>query len=121
MIKEFKDFLMRGNLVELAVAFVMGLAFAALVTSFVDNLVMVTGVIGAIRELGLRCPEDVAIVSSDDADWLDVFDPPITTIVQPSYELGVKAAELLLKRIRYPKRSTEKILLKPGMKVRGIR
>ena len=40
MIKEFRDFLMRGNLVELAVAFVMGLAFAALVNSFVDNLVM---------------------------------------------------------------------------------
>ena len=40
MIKEFRDFLMRGNLVELAVAFVMGLAFAALVSSFVDNLVM---------------------------------------------------------------------------------
>ena len=30
MLKEFRDFLMRGNLVELAVAFVMGLAFAAL-------------------------------------------------------------------------------------------
>ena len=40
MIKEFRDFLLRGNLVELAVAFVMGLAFAALITSFVDNLVM---------------------------------------------------------------------------------
>jgi large conductance mechanosensitive channel len=40
VIKEFRDFLMRGNLVELAVAFVMGLAFAALVTSLVDNLVM---------------------------------------------------------------------------------
>ena len=40
MVKEFRDFLMRGNLVELAVAFVMGLAFAALITSFVDNLVM---------------------------------------------------------------------------------
>ena len=40
MIKEFRDFLMRGNLVELAVAFVMGLAFAALISSFVDNLVM---------------------------------------------------------------------------------
>ena len=40
MIKEFRDFLMRGNLVELAVAFVMGLAFAALVNSLVDNLVM---------------------------------------------------------------------------------
>jgi len=40
MIKEFRDFLMRGNLVELAVAFVIGLAFAALISSFVDNLVM---------------------------------------------------------------------------------
>jgi large conductance mechanosensitive channel len=40
VIKEFRDFLMRGNLVELAVAFVMGLAFAALVNSLVDNLVM---------------------------------------------------------------------------------
>ena len=40
MIKEFRDFLLRGNIVELAVAFVMGLAFAALVTSFVSDLVM---------------------------------------------------------------------------------
>jgi large conductance mechanosensitive channel len=40
MVKEFRDFLMRGNLVELAVAFVLGLAFAALVTSFVDGLIM---------------------------------------------------------------------------------
>ena len=40
MIKDFRDFLMRGNLVELAVAFVLGLAFAALVTSFVNDLVM---------------------------------------------------------------------------------
>ena len=40
MLQEFKDFLLRGNLVELAVAFVMGLAFAALVTSFVDDLIL---------------------------------------------------------------------------------
>ena len=40
MVKEFRDFLLRGNLVELAVALVMGLAFAALVASFVDDLVM---------------------------------------------------------------------------------
>ena len=40
MIKEFRDFLMRGNLLELAVAFVMGLAFAALINSFVNDLIM---------------------------------------------------------------------------------
>jgi large conductance mechanosensitive channel len=40
MLKDFRDFLMRGNLVEIAVAFVMGLAFAALITSFVNDLIM---------------------------------------------------------------------------------
>jgi large conductance mechanosensitive channel len=40
VLKEFRDFLLRGNLVVLAVAFVMGVAFAALVTAFVNDLVM---------------------------------------------------------------------------------
>ncbi|MCP9485609.1 MAG: large conductance mechanosensitive channel protein MscL [Gaiellaceae bacterium MAG52_C11] len=40
MLQEFKDFVLRGNIVELAVAFVMGLAFAAVVNSLVENLVM---------------------------------------------------------------------------------
>jgi large conductance mechanosensitive channel len=40
MLREFKDFLFRGNIVELAVAFVIGVAFAALINSFVVNLVM---------------------------------------------------------------------------------
>jgi large conductance mechanosensitive channel len=40
MAKEFRDFLMRGNLLELAVALVMGLAFAALISSLVDDLIM---------------------------------------------------------------------------------
>ena len=40
MLSEFKDFLFRGNIVELAVAFVMGLAFAAVVNSLVGNLLM---------------------------------------------------------------------------------
>jgi large conductance mechanosensitive channel len=40
MIKEFRDFLFRGNIVELAVAFVIGLAFAAVINSLVTNLLM---------------------------------------------------------------------------------
>ena len=40
LLKQFRDFLLRGNLIELAVAFVMGLAFAAVVNSFVGILVM---------------------------------------------------------------------------------
>jgi DNA-binding LacI/PurR family transcriptional regulator len=60
----------------------------------------------------------VEIVSSDDAEWLDVIHPPISAIVQPSYDLGVKAAETLLKRIKHPKRAQERILLRPELKVR---
>ena len=40
MLRELRDFLLRGNIVELAVAFVMGLAFAAVVNSLVNNLLM---------------------------------------------------------------------------------
>ena len=40
MLKEFRDFLLRGNIVELTIAFVLGVAFGALITSFVDNLLM---------------------------------------------------------------------------------
>ena len=40
LLKEFKEFAMRGNLVDLAVAFVMGGAFGKIVTAFVDGMVM---------------------------------------------------------------------------------
>ena len=40
MLREFRDFLFRDNIVELAVAFVIGVAFGAVINSFVDNLLM---------------------------------------------------------------------------------
>jgi large conductance mechanosensitive channel len=46
MLKGFKDFIMRGNLVELAVAFVMAAAFGALVTSFVKIIMDLIGKAG---------------------------------------------------------------------------
>ena len=51
MIKGFKEFIMRGNVIDLAVAFVMGLAFAAVVSSFVSALVkpIISALPGASR------------------------------------------------------------------------
>jgi large conductance mechanosensitive channel len=46
IVREFKDFLMQGNLITLAIAFVMGTAFAALVSSFVGDII--TPIIGMI-------------------------------------------------------------------------
>ena len=49
MIKEFREFLLKGNLIELAVAFVLGVAFAAVVKSLVDNLITpIIGMIGGV-------------------------------------------------------------------------
>ncbi len=46
MIREFRDFIMRGNVLDLAIAVVIGAAFTAIVTSLVDNVI--TPIIGAI-------------------------------------------------------------------------
>jgi large conductance mechanosensitive channel len=46
MLQEFKSFAMRGNMIDLAIAFVLGVAFAAVITSIVDDLLM--PIIGAI-------------------------------------------------------------------------
>jgi large conductance mechanosensitive channel len=40
MLKEFRDFIMRGNVIDLAVAFIMGAAFTGIVTSLVTNVIM---------------------------------------------------------------------------------
>jgi large conductance mechanosensitive channel len=40
MIKEFRDFVLRGNVIDLAIAVVLGAAFGAVVTSFVDDILM---------------------------------------------------------------------------------
>lgn len=46
MLRDFKDFALKGNLIDVAVAFVLGVAFAALVTSLVDDVIM--QIVGAI-------------------------------------------------------------------------
>lgn len=53
----------------------------------------------AIRELGLRIPDDVSLVAFDNAPWTSVTDPGITVISQPERELGALAARLLIARI----------------------
>jgi large conductance mechanosensitive channel len=54
MIKGFKDFLLRGNVIDLAVAFVIGVAFAAVITAFTDNIIQpIINAVGGRESLGL--------------------------------------------------------------------
>lgn len=60
------------------------------------NDMLALGVLLATRERGLRVPEDIALVGYDDADFAQALMPPLTTVRQPSFEMGVAAATLLL-------------------------
>jgi DNA-binding LacI/PurR family transcriptional regulator len=62
---------------------------------FVNNNLLVLGALLAIRELGLRCPEDIALLCFDDHPWAAVCDPPLSVVKQPARQIGRKAAELL--------------------------
>jgi LacI family transcriptional regulator len=66
---------------------------------FVANFLMTVGFMQAAQEMGMRCPEDFGLVTLDDYPWLRLFDPPLTAMELPKYEVGCMATELLLDRI----------------------
>ena len=66
---------------------------------YVANHLMTIGLLKAVEEMGLRCPEDFGLVSFDDYPWLGVFKPRLTTVELPKHQLGSEAAELLIRRI----------------------
>jgi LacI family transcriptional regulator len=66
---------------------------------FVNNNLLVLGVLLAIQQLGLHCPEDISLVGFDDHPWSAVSNPPLTVVKQPSRRLGQVAAETMLSLI----------------------
>lgn len=66
---------------------------------FCANNLMTLGALHAIRDLGLNCPEDIGLMGFDDHLWADIFNPPLTVVSQPTFEMGVKAAQILYKQI----------------------
>lgn len=86
---------------------------------FTANLLMMVGSLRALQEQKIQCPQQVEVMSSDDSEWLDVFHPRISTVAQPSYEMGTQAAQLLLKRIKAPNRRVEQVVLEPELMLRG--
>lgn len=85
---------------------------------FVCNGLMMIGALEAIAARGLRIPKQVAIVGYDELPLASVFNPPLTVVKQPAYEVGKCAAELLLKRLQDPKHPPTSLKLLPELIVR---
>ena len=80
---------------------------------FAANNFIAFGAIRALRELGLRVPEDISIVAFDDlpSEW--VSDPFLTVAAQPAYEIGRRAATVLLDRIAGRRGATGEAIVLP--------
>jgi len=87
---------------------------------FVANGMMGIGALKAINEVGLRCPEDIALAVYDDVPGADTFRPTLTVVSQPAYELGFKGTQLLIQRITGEVNSEEPVMivLEPELRIR---
>jgi len=66
---------------------------------FAANDLMAIGALKAFAQLKIRIPEDISIIGFDNIPFSDCTCPPLTTIAQPTYLMGQKAVETLLKVI----------------------
>ena len=98
-------------------------AFAPRPTAvFAYSDLVAIGVLKALRELGLRVPQDIALVGYDDIEFAPFVDPPLTTVAQLVYEIGQKGTEILLEKINWPEEeewTPQRMVFKPELRIRA--
>ena len=67
---------------------------------FAANNLIAIGLMRAIADLQLQCPQDVSVVSIDDFAWASAFRPRLSTVAQPVADMGETAVRMLLARMR---------------------
>ncbi len=86
---------------------------------FSTNNMMTLEILEGIKELGLSVPEDIRLVGYDETVWSQHLNPPLTTVSQPSYQMGEIAAWKLIDQLQAKqKKETEIISLKPSLIIR---
>ncbi len=86
---------------------------------FVANNRMTAGALQAIEEAGLSVPADVAVVGYDEIPWAPLLRTALTTVAQPSYELGYESARLLLSRLSGYSGPARTVVLPTSLNVRA--
>jgi LacI family transcriptional regulator len=99
------------NLIESKVKFTAIFTYSDLIA---------VGALKALREAGLRVPNDISLVGYDDIEFADFLEAPLTTIRQPMYEIGRCGTQILLDILRDPshQRATCKQVLEPQLVIR---
>lgn len=76
------------------------------------------GAMKAIKDMGLKIPDDVAVVGFDNLKYASLLEVPLTTVAQPFKEIGQKAIEILLDKIQDKNKALCQVILKPELIVR---
>jgi LacI family transcriptional regulator len=85
---------------------------------FVSNCMMGLGALRALKEMGVRCPEDLALAVFDELPGNGSFYPEVTAVVQPAYQVGYRGAELLIQQIEGANTDFTELRLKPELRIR---
>jgi LacI family transcriptional regulator len=73
----------------------------------------------ALSEAGLSVPEDMSVIGFDDTFVAALPQVDLTCVASPRFDIGVKGAETLLRKIAAPGGPIERVLLKPGFRIRS--
>ena len=74
---------------------------------FCCNNTMTLGLMRALGELNIPCPERVSVLGFDDFEWVASFRPQLTAVAQPTYEMGKLATEMLVRKMQQKKGEAE--------------
>jgi len=86
---------------------------------FCFNDTAAIGAIRAVEDAGLSCPRDISVIGFDDIIVAEYYNPRLTTVRQPLYNMGSTAAQLLVKRIQSPNEPyPEEVSFEPELVVR---
>jgi len=80
---------------------------------------MAMGCMRALKSRGYKIPDDIAVAGFTNDPAAEFVDPGLTTIAQPSYQIGVEAAALLIKKIKKPATPRQDVMLETELVVRG--
>ena len=80
---------------------------------------LATGALHALLEDKISIPDDVSLLGFDDLRWADIVSPSITTVRQPSYEMGTAVARKLIERLEGDDSAPQTLVFDPELIVRG--
>jgi LacI family transcriptional regulator len=86
---------------------------------FVANNLMTVGVLRYLVRHGIRVPRDIGMVGFDEIPWADLIRPSVSTVAQPTYDMGRIAGQLLTSHSAAPNKEPETVVLRTSLNVRA--